>query len=191
MFAYNTEATEFVDCFSDCVSLTSLPDGLFAKNTKVKSFSGCFSGCTALKEIPYGLFDTNTEVTSFTRTFSGCTALKSAPKLLFAKNLLATNFFQCFKGCTSMCLNEHIFCEVNPFNKSSRFADKTMNFSSCFENCCSDSSIEATTGGRAPSLWEYTMGTESIYANCFSGCTNASNYENVPPEWGGPIKTNH
>ena len=50
--------------FSNCTSLTEIPEDLFASMTKVTRLDGIFKGCTSLREIPEKLFANNTQVIS-------------------------------------------------------------------------------------------------------------------------------
>ena len=190
LFAANTKATNFSSCFNGCTGLASVPERLFAMNTKATDFNTCFQGCAALTSLPAGLFVKNTEAKDFGNCFARCTGLASVPEGLFAANTKATDFTYCFTGCTKLVLNANIFCN-EATEKETRFANQQMNFGSCFQDCGTDASIGVGRGGTAPRLWEYAMSEIGGRSFCFYNCTNLANYADIPPEWGGPNKTNH
>ena len=187
LFANNTAATNFSYCFYCCSELTTIPKGLFENNTAVTTFNNCFNNCTALTTIPEGLFANNTAVTDFSYCFNNCTALTTIPEGLFANNTAVTNFSNCFCYCTQMTLNANIF--VNPESeKSTRFKDKTMDFSSCFKNV----GYYNETLGTAPALWSYEQGSgQWTTTDCFKDC-HITNHADVPNDgsWGTPKASN-
>ena len=80
-------------------------------------------------------------------------------------NTELTNVAYCFYGCSKI---KHIPPKIFRFNK------KITNFSYAFANC---------TGivGDVPELWnEFPDATGT---GCFRGCTNASNYADIPDNW--------
>ena len=65
-------------------------------------FSGAFSNCTSLTEIPEDLFSNCPQVTSFEGTFEYCTNLTIIPQNLFSNCLNVEKFFWTFFGCTNL-----------------------------------------------------------------------------------------
>lgn len=113
--------------------------------------------------------------------FYECFELTSIAVGLFDKNTAATNFARCFLGCTKAVLNANIFCDEATEMKT-RFAGKSMQFISCFQNCGSDPSIGAAAGGTAPALWDYTM-TVLNKSDCFDNVTKVTNVNTIPSTW--------
>ena len=70
--AYDTPISKLNNCFFNCASLVSIPEGLFDNNPEVTDFSSCFGYCSALTSIPLGLFDNNTNVNEFRMCFADC-----------------------------------------------------------------------------------------------------------------------
>jgi hypothetical protein len=191
LFDNNINATSFKACFCDCISLTEIPEGLFDNNINATDFGSCFCRWVSLIEIPEGLFDNNINATDFSGCFYGCSSLKEIPKGLFDNNINAINFWSCFDGCSSLTeIPEGLF-------------DNNINatyFSYCFYGCVNltkipdglfDNNIIATyfyrsfsdcvnLTGLAPDLWTRS----NVYGdNCFMGCTNLSNYADIPNSW--------
>ena len=165
--------------------LVSLETALL--NMDSSRLSNTFKSCTKLTTIPGNLFEKNTKTTNFFCCFYYCTALTTIPEGLFAKNTAATNFKYCFCYCTQMTLNANIF--VNPESeKSTRFKDKTMDFSSCFKNV----GYYNKTLGTAPALWSYEQGSgQWTTTDCFKDC-HITNHADVPSDgsWGTPKASN-
>jgi len=44
-----------MECFKGCSSVTEIPEELFANNVDTAIFIGCFSECISLRKIPEGL----------------------------------------------------------------------------------------------------------------------------------------
>ena len=184
LFDKNTAVTDFKDCFYYCEKLTSIPEGLFDNNTEATDFGSCFSRCRNLTSIPAGLFDYNTEATSFYGCFNYCGNLTSIPEGLFDKNTEATSFGYCFNYCTSLKLNSNIFCNETT-EKSTRFADKIMNFDSCFEICGASLTADDIAESIARALWDYEMIASSSKTDCFTDA-RISNAGDVDADWGIP-----
>ena len=151
---FKEDVTDFSNCFSDCIRLTSIPDNLFANNTAVTNFSDCFSGCTSLTSIPDNLFANNTAVTDFTWCFSGCTSLTSIPANLFATNTAVTDFSECFRDCSGLTGSCPVDNDGTPiYNRSGEGKEGYVivtNYSYCFSQCTGltdYSSIPSSWGG--------------------------------------------
>ena len=121
-----TYAENFGHCFSNCSSLTAIPQGLFDNNPSVTNFSSCFYGCSSLTAIPQGLFDNNPAVTSFGSCFSNCSSLTAIPHGLFDNNPAVTSFGSCFANCSSLTAIPQGLFDNNP---------SVTDFASCFWNC--------------------------------------------------------
>ncbi len=108
-------------------------------------------------------------VTSFERTFYGCTDLiGNIPKTLFKYSPNATTFYYTFYGCTGLS-----------GNIPGDLVDNCPNaqvFTSMFANC-------SGLTGDAPKLWNISIATN--FSNCFTGCTNLTNRNQIPQSWGG------
>ena len=180
----NTGQTDFSNTFKECENLTKVDAGLFANNTSATNFNSCFISCTNLAEIPAGLFAKNTGAKEFTQCFRDCKSLATVPEGLFAKNMEVTTFSSCFNYCTKLTLNENIFID-NPADKETRFKDKNIDFERCFYGV----GYYVTVPGTAPDLWNYTMGSGTTTADCFSNC-NMSNASIMTADqkkaWGTP-----
>ena len=100
LFVSNPKVKRFWGTFHS-TSITAIPAGLFASNTMATDFGECFLWCTKLKSIPNNLFYNNTLATNFSRTFDG-TSITSIPEELFSRNTKATNFKQTFQKITTL-----------------------------------------------------------------------------------------
>ena len=178
LFSGMTKAADLSSMFDGCRKLASVPAGLFSGMTEVTYLSSMFSDCTSLTSIPAGLFSEMTKVTSVRYCFRGCTSLTSIPVSLFREQVNATNFYYCFSSVPASAIHPNIFCD-EATEKTTRFANVTPNFSSCFIN------LAGEVAGTAPALWEYTYKDTPTKEGCFSNnsTTTLSNYEDIPTEW--------
>lgn len=178
----------FYQTFYYCTSLTSIPVDLFRYNTLVSTngFNGTFRLCTSLTTIPAEIFKYNTLVSNngFVSTFLGCTALTTIPEDLFRYNVNVSDyaFYSTFSDCTKLKLNPWIFYADG--EQSTRFLNKNVNFSYCFDR----SSYTNAEQGTAPDLWNCDFGTgTATKTDCFNGAGNSltslSNYNDIPIEW--------
>ena len=151
--------------FQDSRMLLSIPPNLFETCTKTESFEDCFTDCMNLESIPSGLFDKCTNVTRFVSCFYSCDKLTTIPDNLFDNCPKVVNFRYCFFYCENLeSIPEHLF------DKNKAVTD----FTECFYNC-----MKVTSN--VPELW-ISHATATHYG-CFRGCTNASNYNDIPSEW--------
>lgn len=179
LFINNDEVVSFNHFFYKC-SLTTIPSDLFKYNIYATDFGYCFSTCYSLTAIPTDLFIYNILATNFRSCFQSCTALTTIPEYLFRYNLEATDFSSCFQPTRNITINPNIFCDPTT-EKTTRFAGKTIDFSTCF--------LRGTTTftgvqGTAPDLWNYTFGSVTTHT-CFGGHSieSLSNWDNIPYEW--------
>ena len=200
------DVTNFIYCFRDCTSLTSIPENLFTNNTAVTTFYGCFSSCSGLTSIPEKLFASNTKVTSFDSCFTDCTGLASIPENLFANNTAVTKFSFCFSDCTGLTsIPEDLFkynTAVTKFNScfsscsgltsipANLFATNTVvtNFISCFRNCSGLTGNCPIDNDGAPIYNRSGEGKEGYakvtsYSGCFYNCTGLTDYSSIPSGW--------
>lgn len=185
------KVTAFNSCFLGCTKLTEIPAGLFDSCPEVQTFTSCFNNCTLLTELPEGLFQGKAKAEQFTSCFGGCSSLETIPGDLFAGCVNATQFDSCFQLCQSI---ESV--------ESGLFAGctKAAQFRACFSNCTSLSEVPeglfdnnaAITQlnecflrclqlSHAPALWNSFP--DASHTKCFSSCTNADNYADIPSDW--------
>ena len=155
----------FQQCFNECTSLSSLPDGMFANLTTVISgtFYQCFSGCTSLTSLPDGMFANVTTVSSsaFGPCFQDCTSLTSLPDGMFANVTTVGDyaFKYCFSGCTSLTsLPDGMFANLTTVSSQS--------FQQCFQECTSLTSLPEGMFANVTTV------SSSAFYQCFQGCTS-------------------
>ena len=153
LFDNNPSVTNFGSCFSNCSSLTAIPQGLFDNNPSVTNFSSCFFHCLSFTAIPQGLFDNNPAVTVFSSCFFYCSSLTAIPQGLFDNNPSVTNFSSCFYGCSSLTAIPQGLFDNNP---------SVTSFGSCFANCSSLTAIPQGLFDNNPSVTDF--------ASCFWNC---------------------
>ncbi len=192
LFASNSKAKQFSETFADCVSLKSIPAGLLDACADITTVKGMFHGCTALESIPEGLFAKNIAITSFEKTFAECKSLRSIPSDLFSSIGTKTSsitFAECFAECVSLeSIPASLFDTVRRIN----YID------GCFMGCVSLTGespytiIVAEDGTETKvHLYERTKGDDFIYvpsstsahAECFAGCVNLTDYDDMPSSW--------
>lgn len=159
LFRYNTEITTFENTFDTAHGITITDSDMFRYNTKVTTFYECFK-----------------------KTFEINTGVYTIPNGLFRYNTLATIFNGCFSTCPYLIINPQTFCLFG--EESTRFLNKSVNFSSCF----SRTTYGAASPGTAPDLWNYDFGTGTpVTTSCFAGAgnnlTSLTNYADIPAAW--------
>lgn len=192
---------DLVSMFSPCYALTEVPDSLFdgigfsLSNGSVNSmFRNCralgsvgsifnnpafadvtnagyvFYNCELLSEIPGDLFSQMAGLQVVGYAFSK-TSLSSIPEDLFSYSHDLYSFQYTFWDCLNLrSIPESLFDNI--------VDSEDLNFRSCFSGC-------SGITGAVPELWnKFPLCTKS--EGCFSGCINASNYDDIPIRWGGP-----
>lgn len=167
LFDANTLVEYFQSTFNGGVNITSIPSELFNNNTLVTTFYQTFNNCNIFTTIPIGLFNNNTLVTIFNGTFQNCNALTSLTSELFSGNTAVTTFANCFNSCDDLA---SIPSDIFTGNTNVISYDNTFN---------DNSSITSSV----PTLWDLVP--EPTGTNCYTNCTSASNYGDIPNDWKG------
>nr|DAH47867.1 MAG TPA: leucine-rich repeat protein [Caudoviricetes sp.] len=154
LFKNNPQVTDLNHCFDSCTGLTILPEGLFDNCSNVTSFQWCFGKCTNLTNIPSGLFSSCSKVTIFIDCFRKCASLTAIPAGLFDNNTQVTNFSYCFEGCSSITAIPEGLFDNNI---------QVESFSECFQNCSALTSIPLT-------LFNNNIKVNNV-SHCFDGCS--------------------
>lgn len=152
----------------------------------LEEMGNAFQLCLNLKgEIPsdtYGMFE---NISDFNETFNGSSGITSISEELFVNCPNVTSFSSCFKDCTSLTsIPENLFANC----------PNVTNFYDCFNNCnglTGYTPVDTLPNGTMIELWE-RQGKEGYPASingryCFIACRKLSNYNAIPPDWGGPI----
>ena len=142
--------------FYNCINLTTvynLPSSAFNMNST-------FDGCTSLTTVP----NLPNGVKKMNNTFMNCTNLTTVPNL---PNALET--MSCaFKNCTSLTEVPNIPISAEQLERA-------------FSGCTSLTVV--------PNIWTRVTTDTTTYKGipngngCFEGCTNASNYSEIPNYW--------
>lgn len=165
-------------------AISSLPTGPITGVSNVYGALAMFRNCTNLTAIPDNFFDNLfPQNNRFQWIFWGCSNLEYVPQGLFRPHVNVDEFSRVFYDCSKLVLNKYIF--YNEGEQTTRFKDKTVDFSYLFYN----SSGSAATLGTAPDLWNCDFGTgiaENI-STTFTGhdATTETNGAFIPIEWGG------
>lgn len=177
LFGNCTMANNFSRCFNGDIKLSGIPDALFSHNINALYFDGTF-GQTAITSIPESLFSNCSKAISFASTSAGETSnsgcfyrcnITSIPDSLFSNCPEAKYFNSCFSGCSKLSsIPENLF----------KYNNKATRFDYCFSNCYSVVS-------NLPTLWIQFYDKSVSVSRCFSGCTRALNWNDVPASWGG------
>ena len=193
LFANSPNVTTFCRVFYVCYALHDLPSGLFAGKSRVTTFEGAFAGCWALTSvsedtfygcssvtsirlifnaagiltIPSGIFASMVNLTDAYMAFYTAWRLTALPSGLFANNTLVTEFGNLCAWCTALTtIGSGVFD-----NLSSEY----VGFWYAFEGCSAITSA-------VPELW-LTFTTGNPGRGCYTGCTAAANYNDIPTTW--------
>lgn len=181
--------------FAGCQALTEIPNGIFNSSIfdDVTSMESAFQGCSSLQDIPSGLYSRFLNCTNYSRAFEGCTSLISVGDL-FENCVSGADFSYVFEGCQNLesigegmfsgCVSANSFeaafanCSSLKDIPQGLFDDqdqtRNINFRRCFER---DSMIKSAV----PELW--TLFPNAQGAGCFTGCSRATNYADIPYPW--------
>ncbi len=141
--------------FEGCTSLSKAP----MIPNGVENIRGMFKNCTNLASAP----NIPDSVTYMQSTFSGCTNLTSASIGNGVENMDNT-----FSGCIRLTTVPNIPTTVTHLNQA-------------FYGCTGLTEV--------PRIWERVTSDTTTYQGqpwgngCFEGCTNASNYADIPNYW--------
>ena len=161
---YNSNVSSYSNCFSGCINLQYIPENLFIKCNKATNFDCTFQSCSTITEIPNSLFKNCPNVMYFRNTFNG-SKIEKIPSDLFKNCPNVTHFTECFLECRA--LKE---VPENLFDNCNQIIDCYRMFARCYG-----------VTGNAPRLWEKSTITRPHW--CFTGCTNLSNYSEIPDLW--------
>lgn len=151
--------------FQSCKNLQYIPNGLFKNCKSIKVADGLFAW-SSIETIPEDLFETFDKTSSFNSAFKYCAKLKNVPEGLFDTCVSATEFYGCFNNCYDLeYVPENIFDNCTMIRE----------LEDCFRGCVSLRHV--------PELWKKFP--NSSHKWCFSGCTNADNYDDIPGTWKG------
>lgn len=155
--------------FSGSRHLNALPDGLFSGLTITEEMSMLFAGCS-FANIPANIFaDTDvSRVKTAINMFSGMDNLRIIPPGILDGFLSLRNARNMFYYCTNL---QSVPDDL--FSKCSSITDFRNAFSFC-------SGITSSV----PRLWETHPNANG--QECFTGCVNAANWNEIPASWGGP-----
>ena len=102
--------TDMSYLFNMCISLSQLPDISKWKTTKLINMEGLLSNCSSLTSLPdISLWDTN-NVKNMSYLFSGCSTLKSLPDISKWKTKSVINMNHMFSNCTNLLSLPDISC---------------------------------------------------------------------------------
>lgn len=136
-------------------------------------YSASFSGCTGLISAPSNLFKNLPNLVTIYRLFYHCENLRQIPEDLFG-------------NCPNLATVNAVFEQKqNVFSKGLASIPRRI-----FAGCPNLSGFyrvffyNVDVTGQVPELWnDFPDATAS---GVFTGCTNASNYSQIPRAWGGP-----
>lgn len=189
IFKYSTNAKTFIGTFYNSVLI--VPQNMFTNCLLATDFTDCFRNAEITSSVVYpidyysnkpvdyldNMFYGLANVVSFTRCFyyaklhggfiEGTSTLSAAilGDDFFGGCVLAESFERCFGKSTGIkFVSEKLFDDCTHAKK----------FLSAFSDC---TGIE----GNVPELWE--RDDVETFAGCYSGCTNAQNYADIPDAW--------
>jgi hypothetical protein len=133
--------------------------------TNLTSFLSTFQSSSALKSMPTNLFSNLTNVNTLRQTWYGCSAATSFPVVSTLTNV--NTLFETWYGCSAMT------------NIPTLFTNSTalVNVSYAFSG-------DANMKGSSVQFWNKTnFPNITVSNNCYTGCTNLSDYATIPTGW--------
>lgn len=175
--------------FNGCTGITTVPQEIF-KNCRVANLSNFFKGCTAITTI-YGEMFVDSFASTLSSLFEGCTALTSIPAFFFKGLNLTGAQSYIFRNCNQITsLPADLFSGCSLFTNNGTYSIFTGTAISTIDS----NVLRGYTGANvayffkgltaltyAPVIWTDPQFTS--YTQCFNGCTNASNYADIPTAW--------
>ncbi len=165
--------------FEDCTSLIVAP----SIPTTVYDMGYCFHGCTSLTTAP-AIPDS---VEFMDRTFWGCSSLLAISNI----PRKVSNLGDTFRGCSSLTAISDIpstvegltrtFMGCTGITTAPNIPTSVMYLTQAFSGCTGLTEV--------PRIWERVTSDTTTYQGqpygegCFEGCTNASNYADIPNYW--------
>ena len=150
-----------------------IDEGIFMRCANLEEANSMFNmgdvGTNLRGDIPEDLFRYNTKLKSLNHTFHACSKLTGGiTNQLFKFNKKLVNLGGTFRGCGGI---EYIENQAINGTNNPDVRELTYTFAGC-----------SKMTGTAPKLWE-THSSANSRAYCFSGCTNLSNYSEIPDAW--------
>jgi hypothetical protein len=158
-----TNVTELRAAWYGCSGLTAAPD--VSALTNVTSLFYAWSGCTGLTAAPD--VSALTKVTTLRAAWYGCYGLTAAPDVSALTNVTTLRYTWC--GCTGLTNVPQLMATSTALTTTT----------GAFQG-------NAKMGGSVVELWNTNLFPNvTAYANTFTGCTNLSNYADIPNGWKG------
>jgi len=160
---WNTSKVEDMrGMFSECESLSSLPDISKWNTSKVEYMSGMFSECKYLSSLPDISKWNTSKVEYMSDMFSECKSLSSLPDISKWNTSNANSMSQMFNGCESLSS----LPDISKWNTS-----KVGGMSSMFRECKSLSSL--------PDISKWNTSNANFMSQMFSGCESLSSLPDI------------
>lgn len=194
VFKNDVDRTNIHGVFRNCLLLKSIDLSPFSKMTKITTASQMFYGCSALTSIDLSPLEQLTNLTNIEDFLYKCTGLISIDLTPLSKLKKLTKINGMLDSCSSLTSVDlsPLTGLINVTNASSLLYscsnlvsvigipqfEKASNLNHFMSNCS-----KVTTP--LPEFWKWYYGKTVTKTNCFSGCTNAENWSEVPTSWGG------
>ncbi|MDO4801908.1 MAG: BspA family leucine-rich repeat surface protein, partial [Prevotellaceae bacterium] len=170
----------FSGMFANCVSLTSIDDGIFpTSSTVAECYKNMFKNCVTLQTAPK-LNATTIQTNSYESMFEGCVELINAPTFKSGYITLQENSCKnMFKGCIKLAIapvmDIHFVaanCCANMFEGCSLLnSTPTLSASTLYVGCYSEMFKDCVALEAVPALNSTNL-AENCYFGMFRGCTS-------------------
>lgn len=176
-------STTVMYAFQNCKALKEVPDGLLKNNSTISTYTGLFRYCESLRRL--GSESLNcTAASSLTSVFDGCTALEEIGTKPFVNPVKLTSLSGVFKNCSSLKS-----VPVDIFDECKLLKTVSNLFNGC--TALTGESPYTVIGGTKYHLYDRTTenaATTGFTAitnskSCFLGCTQLSDYAQIPEAW--------
>lgn len=179
--------------FKKCSGIESIPDNFFSACEKLINVSSCFEECTRLTDVPGNIFEGCEKITTVDGLFYLCTGIISIGEGLLYDMPNLTSVYKTFAMCKiasiSNIFNENTFAVSNVreiFRNCGSLLEVPDDFFDFFENVTNAiQAFNSCSGytGSLPELWTKENFANATHTSTFTGCTKASNYDDVPDDW--------
>jgi hypothetical protein len=183
-----TNLTSFLSTFQSSSALKSMPTNLFSNLTNVNTLRQTWYGCSAATSFP--VVSTLTNVNTLYSTWQNCSAATSFPVVSTLTNV--NTLFSTWQNCSAATSFPVVstLTNVNTLFETWYGCSAMTNIPTLFTNSTALVNVsyafsgDANMKGSSVQFWNKTnFPNITVSNNCYTGCTNLSDYATIPTGW--------